>query len=196
MIDSGATAISSRGTHLTLVKFLPPSPPTNKAQQEVFPGGILSPMCPLTTDTSLQTICLPGSLLFLEEEGSAVDLIYLVLDSVNHRLLLDELRGYDIARTVSWVECLLSRRTFKVTVNGTLSQTAESISGVPQGPVIGPILFLIYVNDVPDHLPADSLLCADDVKLIAPRNRHDILQTSLNSSASWSKDWELDMLYL
>ncbi len=59
--------------------------------------------------------------------------------------------------------------------------------------VIGPILLVIYVNDLPDHLSADSLLYADDVKLIAPRNRHDILQNSLNNSASWSKDWELDL---
>ncbi len=70
---------------------------------------------------------------------------------------------------------------------------AEVISGVPQGSVIGPILFLIYVNDLPDHLSADSPLYADDVKLIAPRNRHDILQNSLNINASWSKDWELDL---
>ncbi len=53
-----------------------------------------------------------------------------------------------------------------------------TISGVPQGSVIGPILFVIYVNDLPDLLSADSLLYADDVKLIAPRNRHDILQNS------------------
>ncbi len=45
---------------------------------------------------------------------------------------------------------------------------AEAISGVPKGSVIGPILFVIYVNDLPDHLSADSLLYADDVKLIAP----------------------------
>ncbi len=70
---------------------------------------------------------------------------------------------------------------------------ADAISGVPQGPVIGPILFVIYVSDLPDHFSADSLLYADDAKLIAPRNRHEILQNSLNSSASWSKDWELDL---
>ncbi len=46
------------------------------------------------------------------------------------------------------------------------SQTAEAISGVPQGYVIGPILFVIYVNDLPDRLSVDSLPCADDVKLI------------------------------
>ncbi len=45
---------------------------------------------------------------------------------------------------------------------------AEAISGVPQCSVIGPILFFTYVNDLPNHLSADSLLYADDVKLIAP----------------------------
>ncbi len=68
-------------------------------------------------------------------------------------------------------------------VNGTLSRIAEAISGVPHGSVVGPILCVIYVNDLPDHLSADSLLYADDVKAIAPRNRHDILQNFLNSNA-------------
>ncbi len=72
------------------------------------------------------------------DEGSAVDLIYLdfsnAFDSVNHRRLLHKLRGNGVAPIViSWVECFLSRRTFQVNVNGTLSQMAESISGVPQG---------------------------------------------------------------
>ncbi len=94
---------------------------------------------------------------------------------------------------ISWVECFLSRRTFQVNVNGTLSQMAEAISGVPQGSVIGPTLFVIYVNDLTDRLSADRLLYADDVKLIAPRNRHDILLNSLNIHASWSRNWDLDL---
>ncbi len=65
----------------------------------------------------------------------------------------------------------------EVNFNGTLSKMGEAMSGVPQGSVIDPILFVIYVNDLPDHLSADSLLNADDVKLIAPRNRHNILKT-------------------
>ncbi len=78
-------------------------------------------------------------------------------------------------------------------VTGTLSQRAEAISGFPQGSVIGPILFVIYVNDLPDHLSADSLLYVDDAKLTALQNRHGILQNSLNVSASWSKVWELEL---
>ncbi len=64
-------------------------------------------------------------------------------------------------------------------VNGDLSQTAEAINGVPQGPVIGPKLAII--SDLPDHLAAGSLLYADDVKFIVPHNCHEFFQNSLNA---------------
>ncbi len=63
-------------------------------------------------------------------------------------------------------------------VNETLSQMAEAISSVPQDSVIDPTVFVAYINDINvtyNHLSADSLIHADKVKLIAPRNRHDIL---------------------
>ncbi len=69
----------------------------------------------------------------------------------------------------------------------------KAIGGVPQGFVIGPILFVLCVNDLPDRLSAGSLLYADDAKLIALQNRHAILQNSVNISVSWSRDWELDL---
>ncbi len=85
----------------------------------------------------------------------------------------------------------LRRRSFQVSVNGSLSQVAEAVSGVPQGSVLGPILFVIYVNDLSDNLPIDHLLYADDVKLIAPRKQSDALQSSLLAISKWSEDWEL-----
>ncbi len=57
----------------------------------------------------------------------------------------------------------IGRRSFEVSVNGSLSQVAEPVSGVPQGSVLGPILFVIYVNDLSDNLTIDHLLYADDV---------------------------------
>ncbi len=69
-----------------------------------------------------------------------------------------KLRGYGIAGS--------NVSLFQVNVNGTLSQMAEAISGVPQSSVKDSILFVIYVNDLPDHLSVDSLLYAHAVKLI------------------------------
>ncbi len=77
-------------------------------------------------------------------------------------------------------------------VNGTLSQTTEATSGVPEGPVIDPILFVIYVND----LPYFRLQTASSIPITQTqhhRNRHKILESSLNVSAWWSKDWALDL---
>ncbi len=66
----------------------------------------------------------------------------------------------------------------------------EAVSGVPQGSVLGPILIVIYVNDLSDNLTVDHLLYAHDVKFIAPRKQSDALQSSLLASAKWLEDWE------
>ncbi len=64
---------------------------------------------------------------------------------------------------------------------------AEAISGVLRGSVIGPILFVIYVNDLPDHLSADNLLNADGVKLIAPKTAMIFSKTPLTSAQAGPK---------
>ncbi len=79
-------------------------------------------------------------------------------------------------------------KTSQENVKKTLSQMAEPISGVPNpGSVICPILIVIYVNDLPNSLYADSLFYADDVKLITLNNNYEILKSSLNVSASYYK---------
>ncbi len=104
------------------------------------------------------------------------------VDSVNHRLLLlAKFKGYGIVPTVmKWVESFLSRRTSQLNANGALSLMAKVISGVPQGSVIGPTLFVIYINDLPDRWAADSVPYADEAKFIALRNHRDTVQGSLN----------------
>ncbi len=70
---------------------------------------------------------------------------------------------------------------------------AEAASWVPQGSVLGPILYVIYANGLSDNPTIDHLLYADVVKLIAPRKQSDTLQSSLLASSKWSEDWALSV---
>ncbi len=86
---------------------------------------------------------------------------------------------------INWIESYLRRRSFQVSVNGSLSQVAEAASGVPQGSVLGPFLLVIYVNDLIDNLPIDHLLYADEVILIVLRKQAAALQSSLVGGFKW-----------
>ncbi len=149
-----------------------------KILETILKEKLLSHLSQLSLLTTRQHGFLPRrsvvtNLLFADEtvtrwhdEGDTVDIV-----SVNQRLLLTKLKCYGIAPSViNWIESYLRRRSFQVRVNGSLSQVAEAASGVPQGSVLGPILFAINVNDLTDNLTIDHLLHAYDVKLIAPEN--------------------------
>ncbi len=64
-------------------------------------------------------------------------------------------------------------------------------NGVPQGSVIGPLLFLLFVNDLPDALETMTLLFADDVKMATWRSQSMNLHISLTAAWKWSKKWDL-----
>ncbi len=83
-----------------------------------------------------------------------------------------------VPSVINWIESYLRRRSFQVNVNGSLSQVTEAASGVPQGSVLGPILFVIYVNDLTDNLTIDHLLYDDNVTFIASRKQSDALRSS------------------
>ncbi len=78
-------------------------------------------------------------------------------------------------------------------MNGCVSESRSAQSGVPHGSVLGPILFLIYVNDLPNLLQEKVLLFADDVKLIFQRSHSQTLQNDLMKAYEWSKDWNLPL---
>ena len=121
------------------------------------------------------------------DKGMVTGVVFLDLakafDTVDHQILLQKLGGYGISETsLEWFESYLSART-QVTVHGQCtSKPAQVPIGVAQGSILGPLLFLIYINDLPDVLQhADITTYADD--------------TAIYCSSSCSKDLELKLNY-
>ena len=84
----------------------------------------------------------------------------------------------------------MTGRTFKTKIGPSISTPCTYTSGVPQGSVLGPLLFLIYINDLPDHIVSNNLLFADDLK-VWNNNDPAALQNDLDSIIQWSQDWAL-----
>ena len=93
-------------------------------------------------------------------------------DTVPHRPLLDKLHSFGIdPNLISWICSYLTERKQHVIYDGVLSNGIPVLSGVPQGSVLGPLVFLIYIDDVTlEHLSQDSMLnlFADDMLLFKP----------------------------
>ena len=129
------------------------------------------------------------------DDGYGIDVIYLdyrkAFDTVPHHRLLFKLSQLGISgKVMAWIRQFLSGRTMKVNVRGSYSQWAQVISGVPQGSVLGPLLFLLYVNDLPDWIKNIINMFADDTKIwstITSQADSCLLQEDLNSLELWSK---------
>ena len=134
------------------------------------------------------------------ESKQAFDVIYMdfkkAFDSVPHRELLHKLRSVGILGSLwKWFESYLTSRFQCVAINGSLSDLLPVVSGVPQGSILGPLLFIIYINDLPSMVHYSSvLLFADDTKCaksIASQTDCQLLQNDLDSLSSWSLKWNL-----
>ena len=120
------------------------------------------------------------------DQRHQVDLIMLdfskAFDTVAHNKLLLKLEYFGIQlHTHSWIRTWLINRTQKVVVEGETSNNLKVLSGVPQGTVLGPLMFLLYVNDISTGIGSSIRLFADDCvlyRVIKSTEDHDQLQTS------------------
>jgi hypothetical protein len=124
----------------------------------------------------------------LLDAGKQTDVIYMdmskAFDKVNHETLLNKLNNCfnNSGNLLCWFKTYLLDRRKRVTVLGATSSEKLVLSGVPQGSILGPILFLLYVNDLPDAVKNSKISSfADDTISDAS-----LLQSDLNSLGNWS----------
>ena len=97
--------------------------------------------------------------------------------------------------TLRWIKSFLDDRSQNVVLNGVKSDNIPVSSGVPQGSVLGPILFLAYINDLPEQVKSNVRLFADDTDLYLTFSKSltpSILQQDLQHLQSWEKAWDME----
>ena len=114
-------------------------------------------------------------------------------DTVDHTILLNKLKwlGADDL-TVQWFSSYLTGRTQVTDIGGTLSEPTGVTCGVPQGSIIGPLLFLLYVNDMASAVRCKLLLYADDSALIASGKNVADIESTLSSELEYVSNWLID----
>ena len=117
-------------------------------------------------------------------------------DRVPHQRLLKKVHHYGIrGTTYQWISSFLNSRTQQVLVEGQSSEKVPVVSGVPQGSVLGPVLFLIFINDLPEDINSRTRVFADDCILyrqISSENDQQLLQEDLDRLATWEKTWGME----
>ena len=132
-------------------------------------------------------------------DGHSVDVIYLdyakAFDSVPHQRLLSKLKGYGVKGNVHrWIQNFLLDRRQRVVINGEASSWRDVLSGIPQGSVLGPVLFICYVNDMPETVQSMIRMFADDTKVFAQCDSTEEchqLQSDLDTLQDWADTWQL-----
>ena len=133
------------------------------------------------------------------DQNIPVDAIYLdfqkAFDTVPHSRLLMKLENYGVKNNIlNWIGDFLSDRQQYVSINGARSSTLPVTSGVPQGSVLGPTLFIYYINDLPEVTTTLSKLFADDTKAYSKMKDttdRDNLQSGISSMDKWTIEWLL-----
>ena len=144
------------------------------------------------------------------DDGKSVDVAYFdylkAFDKVSHRLLIKKLEAYGIVgKLLAWIEAWLVDRRQRVVVGRAKSPWLKVVSGTTQGTVLGFLLFLIYINDLPRKCSGEQesliMLLADDTKTYQAieedverqKENHKELQTRVDKIAQWASDWRMEI---
>ena len=130
------------------------------------------------------------------DDKESFDTIYLdfrkAFDKVPHKRLTIKLESYGIVGNVlKWIQDFLTDRHQYVKMGSEISEKAEVLSGIPQGSVLGPILFIIFINDLPDSVSSTCKIFADDTKLYNFSKNSVELQDDIDKLVKWSNTWQL-----
>ena len=134
--------------------------------------------------------------------GTQLDCIYTdfsaAFQSVDHRLLIHKLKeSYCITgQTLALLKSFLSNRQQRVVLNGKTSPWVPVTSGTPEGSLLSPLLFTLFINDLPSSVNCSCLMYADDVKIyreVCTRDDADMLHADLVNLDNWSSTWKLKL---
>ena len=154
---------------------------------------------PFGLSCETQLICTVEEIALSLDNGEETDLIIMdfskAFDSVPHQRLLMKLRYYGIRGILNtWLTQWLTCRSQSVVVDGYSSPDVPVLSGVPQGTVLGPLLFLLYINDLGENCTSRMRLFADDTLIystIESYNDAAKLQSDLTALQEWAQKWQM-----
>ena len=148
-----------------------------------------------STDTCLSY--LHNKILRGYEKGEYTGMVLIDLqkafDTIDHKILLQKLKCVGLSGSaISWIKSYLTNRITFVEIEGSQSLEKDFKCGVPQGSILGPLLFLIYINDMCQATNCDLLLYADDSCLTVTHKDIKVIEDTLNNNLSSLCDWLVD----
>ena len=114
-------------------------------------------------------------------------------DTINHKIPINKMESLGFSENViPWFESYLSHRKFKVNFNKPFLELRQLLCGVPEGSILGPLLFFLYINDMTQAVKCELILYADDTYLIFQHSDINEIEIQLNKNCRLICDWFVD----